>query len=156
MAEAARRHWGTLTRWSRWSALTGVTSCDAMLPRDAGLQHVCTACERHHRACVHALTITHTCPRSSAEAAAPRTSGWRCRRRNHSSEGRTGRGFDVHEGHLQAWRPRPAAAATATIVACEHAPAACEHAPEGAPNIASSKKRGHVGIFIREQTRRKT
>ena len=66
MAEAARRHWGTLTRWSQWSALTGVTSCDAMLPRDAGLQYACTTRERHHRACVHALTITHTCPRSSA------------------------------------------------------------------------------------------
>ena len=42
MAEAARRHWGTLTRWSRWSAPTGVTRCAAMLPRDAGLQYACT------------------------------------------------------------------------------------------------------------------
>ena len=43
-----------------------VASCDAMLPRDTGLQYACTTRERHHRACVHALTITHTCPRSSA------------------------------------------------------------------------------------------
>ena len=42
MAEAARRHWGTLTRWSRWSALTGVTRCAAMLRRGAGL-HVCVS-----------------------------------------------------------------------------------------------------------------
>jgi len=105
-----------------------VASCDAMLSRDAGLQYACTTRERHHRACVHALTITHTCPRSSAEAAAPRTSGWRCRRRNHSSEGRTGRSFEVHEGNLQEWRPRPVAAATATIVKPEHARRSLLHA----------------------------
>ena len=54
MAKAARRHWGTCTRWSRWSA----NRCDEMcrqLPRDAGLQYACTTRERYHDACVHAL-----------------------------------------------------------------------------------------------------
>ena len=77
MAEAARRHWGTLTRWSRWSALTGVTRCAAMLPRDAGLQYACTTRERHHHACVHALLHTHL---PSTECPARLHSGWRSRR----------------------------------------------------------------------------
>ena len=54
----------TVHRWSR-SAQTGVVSCAAMLPRDASLQYASIIRKRHRRACVHALTFTRTCLRSS-------------------------------------------------------------------------------------------
>ena len=71
--------------------------------------------------CRRAAMRSPALDQAPAEGAVARISGWRRRRRNHSSEGRTGRCCEVHEAHLQAWRPRPAAAATATIVGPPHA-----------------------------------
>ena len=119
-AEAARRPPTRHERRWSWSALTGAEGCAAVLLCDAG---VCAYGANDITAPPSMRSLSHApaLDQAPAEGAVARISGWRRRRRNRSSEGRTGRCCEVYEAHLQAWRPRPAGAAAATATIGVHA-----------------------------------
>ena len=87
------------------------------------------ACVRSTRATPpHALTITLTCPRSSAQPSRLVRSGWRRRRWNQSSEGRVGRVFKLGERSPLMCPPWATTPSAAINQAWQHAKRRWQHA----------------------------